>query len=204
MSQQGRWHLMLTSVGLWLMTLNHQQQQEVARHRSSRYRQLMKRDTQTTRTLTLQDIMAKDGLPVMGLYLLSGPEATLCCLMTTCLVFSGLNWWLLVCTAEQPSLSWDKRTGKRHYPCKTVHSASSRLFYITPMISNQEISESRLLLSDSWSLGFVFFLCSFMIHFSYLIELSALHFQRIKTASVSAPLIVWVAWIVYYFLTIYS
>ena len=36
------------------MTLNHQQQQEVARHRSSRYRQLMKRDTQTTRTLTLQ------------------------------------------------------------------------------------------------------------------------------------------------------
>lgn len=45
---------MLTSVGLCLMTLNHQQQQEVARHRSSRYRQLMKRDTQTTRTLTLQ------------------------------------------------------------------------------------------------------------------------------------------------------
>ena len=57
MSQQGRWHLMLTSVGLWLMTLNHQQQQEVERQRkkrSSRYRQLMKRDTQTTRALTLQ------------------------------------------------------------------------------------------------------------------------------------------------------
>ena len=39
------------------MTLNHQQQQEVERQRkkrSSRYRQLMKRDTQTTRALTLQ------------------------------------------------------------------------------------------------------------------------------------------------------